>query len=168
MNNVLLDEKLELINNSIEVVTKFNLYRRGYLELESCPDPKDIGEALDTLLGVAYEYEDIVRENNALREVMKKAKQEAEKDYVKKVVDNIKSATTKRGKNGENPDQCAKCPYYVDGDCRWGMCDWYTRKAMTFDVRTCCESCSYYNEVKECTYLKEQDKRIKKKEGNKE
>lgn len=170
MNDVVLEEKLELIDNSIEVVTKFNLYRRGYLEIESCPDPKDIGEALDTLLGIAYEYEDIVRENNALREVMKKEKSD-KNDYKEKLEKMLQEAKDKKAEeklppinmhkhNGENDALCKDCENYdKNGMCRWGECMWYSRKPMAFDYRVCCQTCSFHIDDK-CTYLKEQDKRV--------
>ena len=176
----LFEEKINEIHNAVDVITKFNLYRRGKLDISLCPEPKEIGDALDTLLGIAIEYEELACDNKVLKELLNQQKKKEEEDSKKEIEKVLQKAEEKkeeeklepinnRGRhNGENEDQCKGCENYDEnGLCRWGECVWFTRKPMAFDFRVCCQTCSFYINDK-CTYLKEQDRYIncKNKKGN--
>ena len=179
MNDVFYEEKLADIKEAIDVVFRFQLYRRGKID-EYEDGGKQLGECLDVLLGVAVEYQKIMEENEVLKKLYHESKEkikelenkinelseESLKNFAeKKVVENItnKHDYNPKRKNGENDTQCLDCKEYdkQQGMCRWGECAWYSRKPMSFDMRYCCKTCAFdIND--ECTYLKEQDKRENK------
>jgi len=178
MNDAFYEEKLADIKEAIDVVFRFQLYRRGKID-EYEDGGKVLGDCIDTLLGVATEYQAIMEENKALKELIVELKnkinelsEESLKNFAeKKVVENIKNNTNNSNrarKNGENDAQCLECKEYdkQEGLCRWGYCDWYTRKPMAFDGRLCCKTCAF-DINGECTYLKEQDKREKERKESK-
>lgn len=174
MTDAFYDEKLADIKEAIDVVFRFQLYRRGKID-EYEDGGKVLGDAIDTLLGVATEYQVIMKENKALKEIIVELKnkinelsEESLKNFAeKKVVENIKNNTNNSNrarKNGENDTQCLDCKEYdkQQGMCRWGECSWYSRKPMCFDMRYCCKTCAFDIDGK-CNYLKEQDEREKRK-----
>lgn len=178
MNDAFYDEKLADIKEAIDVVFRFQLYRRGKID-EYEDGGKVLGNCVDTLLGVATEYQAIMEENKVLKEMVvglknkiNELKEESLKNFAeKKVVENIKNNTNNSNrarKNGENDTQCLDCKEYdkQQGMCRWGYCDWYTRKPMAFDGRLCCKTCAFAING-ECTYLKEQDKKEKERKETK-
>lgn len=185
MNDVFYEEKLADVKDAIDVIFRFQLYRRGKIDKDEDTE-KTIGSSIDQLLGCALEYSEIMEENETLKKMYHEAKEkikelenkinelseEALKNFAEnKVVENIKNNTNNSNrarKNGENDIQCLDCKEYdkQEGLCRWGYCDWYTRKPMAFDGRLCCKTCAF-DINGECTYLKEQDKREKERKENK-
>lgn len=178
MNDVFYEEKLADIKEAIDIVFRFQLYRRGKID-EYEDGGKVLGDAIDTLLGCATEYQAIMEEDKVLKEVIaelenkiKELSEESLRNFTeKKAVENIKNNTNNSNrarKNGENDAQCLECKEYdkQQGICRWGYCDWYTRKPMAFDGRLCCKTCAF-DINGECTYLKEQDKREKERKETK-
>lgn len=167
MNDAFYDEKLADIKEAIDVVFRFQLYRRGKID-EYEDGGKVLGDCIDTLLGVATEYQAIMEENKELKDMIEELKQkvneikkEALKNFAeKKVVENItnKHDCNPKRKNGENDTQCLDCKEYdkQKGMCRWGECAWYSRKPMCFDMRYCCKTCAFDIDGK-CNYLKEHD-----------
>lgn len=174
MNDAFYDEKLADIEEAIDVVFRFQLYRRGKID-EYEDGGKVLGDCIDTLLGVATEYQAIMEENKELKEMIAELKnkinelsEESLKNFAeKKVVENIKNNTNNSNrarKNGENDTQCFSCKEYdkQQGMCRWGECAWYSRKPMCFDMRYCCETCVFdIDGICNC-HLKEQDERENK------
>lgn len=169
MNDVFYEEKLADVKEAIDIVFRFQLYRRGKID-EYEDGSKVLGDAIDTLLGCATDYEKIMEEN----EILKAKNSELEKAYEslwnqsKEAIVEVKNTINPKRKNGENDAQCLDCKDYdkQQGICRWGYCDWYTRKPMAFDGRLCCKTCAF-DINSECTYLKEQDKREKERKENK-
>lgn len=188
MNDAFYDEKLADIKESIDVVFRFQLYRRGKID-EYDGGGKVLGDAIDTLLGCATEYEKIMEENKVLKGMYHEAKEkikeleqkitdlskESMKNFaehkivLKNIVENkakefevVVCNSNKVRKNGENDTQCLDCKEYdkQQGVCRWGECAWYSRKPMCFDMRYCCKTCAFDIDGK-CTYLKEQYKKEK-------
>ena len=185
MNDVFYEEKLADVKEAIDIVFRFQLYRRGKID-EYEDGGKQLGECLDVLLGVAVEYQKIMEENEVLKKLYHESKEKikelenkinelseeslnnfAEKKVVENITNNTNNSNRAR-KNGENDTQCLDCKDYdkQQGVCRWGYCDWYTRKPMAFDGRLCCKTC-VFDINGECTYLKEQDKREKERKENK-
>ena len=172
MNDVFYEEKLADIKEAIDIVFRFQLYRRGKID-EYEDGSKVLGEAIDQCLGCCIEYQAIMEENKTLKEKIAELenkiyelKEEALKNFVeKKVVEEITKTPdyNPKRKNGENDTQCLSCKEYdkQHGMCRWGECAWYSRKPMYFDMRYCCKTCAF-DINGECTYLKEQDKREKR------
>lgn len=185
MNDVFYEEKLADVKDAIDVIFRFQLYRRGKIDKDEDTE-KTIGSSIDQLLGCALEYSEIMEENETLKKMYHEAKEkikelenkikelseESLKNFAeKKAVENIKNNTNNSNrarKNGENDAQCLDCKDYdkQQGICRWGYCDWYTRKPMAFDGRLCCKTCAF-DINGECTYLKEQDKREKERKETK-
>jgi vacuolar-type H+-ATPase subunit H len=178
MNDAFYDEKLADIKDAIDVIFRFQLYRRGKIDKDEDTE-KTIGSSIDQLLGCALEYSEIMEENETLKKMYHEAKEkikELEQNYEtlwnesneqinklkKEGVKNAPSISNRARKNGENDAQCLECKEYnkQEGLCKWGYCDWYTRKPMAFDGRLCCKTCAF-DINGECTYLKEQDKREK-------
>ena len=164
MNDVFYEEKLADVKEAIDVVFRFQLYRRGKVD-EYEDGGKVLGDAIDTLLGCATEYEKIIEENKVLKNMYHEVK---EKLHELENKTNKTNTSNCARKNGENDAQCLECKEYdkQEGLCRWGECMWYTRKPMAFDGRLCCKTCAFDIDDK-CTYLKEQDKREKERQENK-
>lgn len=175
MNDVFYEEKLADIKEAIDIVFRFQLYRRGKID-EYEDGGKVLGEAIDQCLGCCIEYQKQMEENKILKEKIAELenkiyelKEEELKNFAeKKVVENIKNNTNSYNhakKNGENDTQCLDCKEYdkQKGMCRWGECAWYSRKPMCFDMRYCCKTCAFDIDGK-CNYLKEQYKKEKTKE----
>lgn len=85
MNDAFYDEKLADIKEAIDVVFRFQLYRRGKID-EYEDGGKVLGDCIDTLLGVATEYQAIMEENKVLKELIAELKnkiKELSEEYVK-------------------------------------------------------------------------------------
>lgn len=66
MNDAFYDEKLADIKEAVDVVFRFQLYRRGKID-EYEDGGKVLGDCIDTLLGCAVEYEALMKENKVLQ-----------------------------------------------------------------------------------------------------
>lgn len=65
------DEKRNELRNAYEVLTRHNLYRRGYCNMEAAEiDTKELGIAIDTAAGAILEYLRLADENERLQAVM--------------------------------------------------------------------------------------------------
>lgn len=168
MNDAFYDEKLADIKEAIDVVFRFQLYRRGKID-EYEDGGKRLGDCIDVLLGACVEYQKIMEENKTLKEMLNKIEDKVKelKEENKKAIEKLSNETNSNNynrtrKNGENDTQCLSCKEYdkQQGMCRWGECAWYSRKPMCFDMRYCCKTCVFDIDGK-CNYLKEQDKREK-------
>lgn len=168
MNDAFYDEKLADIKEAIDVVFRFQLYRRGKID-EYEDGGKRLGDCIDVLLGACVEYQKIMEENKTLKEMLNKIEDKVKelKEENKKAIEKLSNETNSNNynrtrKNGENDTQCLSCKEYdkQQGMCRWGECAWYSRKPMCFDMRYCCKTCAFDIDEK-CNYLKEQDKREK-------
>ena len=186
MNDAFYEEKLADIKDSVDIVFRFQLYRRGKID-EYEEGGKVLGDAIDTLLGCATEYQAIMEENKVLKGMYHETKEKI-KELEQKITDlskesmknfaehkivlknlvenksNVVDCTSNRTrKNGENDTQCLDCKEYdkQQGMCRWGECAWYSRKPMCFDMRYCCKTCAFDIDGK-CNYLKEHDERENK------
>ncbi len=50
-------ERRSELENAVEVLTRHNLYRRGYCDMEAAEfDPKESGKAIDAAAGAILEY----------------------------------------------------------------------------------------------------------------
>lgn len=67
MNDAFYDEKLADIKEAIDVVFRYQLYRRGKID-EYEDGGKVLGDCIDTLLGCAVEYAELMKENKGLKE----------------------------------------------------------------------------------------------------
>ena len=163
MNDAFYEEKLADIKEAIDVVFRFQLYRRGKID-EYEDGGKVLGDAIDTLLGCATEYRVIMEENKVLKNMYHEVK---EKLHELENKTNSTNNSNRARKNGENDTQCLDCKEYdkQQGMCRWGECVWYSRKPMCFDMRYCCKTCAFDIDGK-CTYLKEHDEIEEEKKGN--
>lgn len=51
------DERRSELQNALEVLTRHNLYRRGYCDMQSADiDPAELGTAIDAAAGAILEY----------------------------------------------------------------------------------------------------------------
>lgn len=51
------DERRNELKNAFEVLTRHNLYRRGYCDMDTADiDPKQLGDAIDAAAGAILEY----------------------------------------------------------------------------------------------------------------
>ena len=65
--NEFYDERKAEIKEAIDVVFRFQLYRRGKIDTFD-EKGKVLGDCIDTLLGCAVEYEKLMKENKGLQE----------------------------------------------------------------------------------------------------
>ena len=66
--NEFYDERKAEIKEAIDVVFRFQLYRRGKIDAFDGGE-KVLGDCIDTLLGCVVEYESIMEENKVLKDL---------------------------------------------------------------------------------------------------